>query len=960
MKTAHKIILILFIIVFLNLARPIHSYATRYGEALLNKNTSSWDSNQIKMPAVIYDKALYKMLYGGQGTNGRWQIGLAYSLDGINWIKFINPVKSRLAYDSRDVHDPSWLFNTLTNKYEMWYTSSTNSGSTDLKIYHSESIDGLYWTNDQDIIVHKPEASWEIEMVSCPNVLLIDNKYYMWIAGRSNTWKIGLFTSDDGITWIPNLNNPVLIKTYDLEAPNLISPEVYYDKNSTEKKFNMFYSTTDLGASSAVLFAYSPDGISWTKPVNENPIIIKSSISPSFDKNGVAESSVIKTSESTFIWYSGHYLGSSGIGLAYLGAPPTPLPTPTGSLFPSIAPTPASTTSPTPTPSPTPSPTPTPTPLPPIIIVPGMFSSWNKEEMLENKQNTSSTWKLLGFIKEYNGLIKTLKNLGYTENKNLFIWPYDWRQTITETTNKLNEFITSQVETKNPNTKINLIGHSLGGLIARTWAQSNADKVLHLITVGSPNQGVIQPYQAWEGGDISQDTNFLTLLSKLLIQIRKTVFQTDREVIQQTFPVLHDLLPTSPYLIRSTDNTEIQKSSMHVWNDWLTTLNTQIPTIYPLFDAVTGSGSQTPAQYKVALPSNIDALLGNWVDGKPIETIKQTGDGTVIQSRAAFSDDASWNIEKGHGELIASKEGIDKILQLFTIDHTDSDITEGHITSLAPGLLFLLRSPAIVSVTDDYGNAYTEQDGILVIPQAKNGNYHVLLTGTDTGTYHLIIGQFSDSHTKWIEIENTISPATTRTYDIAFNAHDPLDIPVTNLFLTDWLDQIDVQIQHLTTTPKNIYNLRATIGISRLYAKKKNSFIAKIQLERLLLDLSLLRRRTNSAELIQQTIDVGKTIQYAYISSFTRMPIYFSEHIRIPQKNETHRTNTEVSRSIEQKLNKKIISQTQLLLYQEAQANFQIAQSAFQNKEFTKAYIYYFQAKLLFSESLSSHFPKSH
>jgi len=919
------------------------------------------------MPSVIFDKSLFKMLYAGQGTNGRWQIGLAYSLDGINWIKYVTPVKSRLLYDNRDVHDPTWLFNPSTSKYEMWYASSTNGGSTDFKIFRSESADGINWTNDQDTMVHKPEASWEIEMVSCPNVLLVNNKYYMWLAGRTGTWKIGLFTSTDGITWVPDLNNPVITKTYDLETSNLISPEVYYDQNSYEKKFNMFYSTTNLGTLSAVLYAFSSDGASWTKPLEDNPIIIKSSILSSFDKNGVSESSVIKTGESTFIWYGGHYLGSKGIGLAYLGSAPTPLATPTGSLFPDITPTSGPTNTPTPTPEPTatptptpsPTPTPTPTPLPPIVIIPGIFSSWNKGEMLENKQNTNSEWKLLGFVKEYEGLIKTLKGLGYTENQNLFIWPYDWRQTIASTTTKLNEFITAQVEPKNPNKKINLVGHSLGGLIARTWTQSNTNKVNHLITVGSPNQGVIQPYQAWEGGDLTQDNTFLTLLSNLLVQIQKNTFQTNREVVQQTFPVLHDLLPTSPYLIKSTNNTEIQKNAMHVWNDWLTTLNTTSSTIYPSFDAITGSGTQTPAKYKVTQVSNIDMLLGNWVDGKPVETIKQTGDGTVIQSRAAFSDDPSWNLEKGHGELIASKEGIDKILQLFTINHADGDIKEGQITSLAPGLLFLLRSPATLSVTDDHGNTYTEQDGILVIPQAKSGAYHAVLKGTDTGTYHLMVGQFSTSDTKWMELSNTISPSTTRTYDISFNTQSLLDIPVTNLSLTDWLDQIDLQIQHLSTTPKNIYKLRANIEIIRMYIKKKNSFIAKIQLERLLLDLSQLRRQTSSEALIQQTIDVGKTIQYAYVASFTQMPTYFPEYIRIPQRDEINRNNIETSRFIEQKLNKKLISQTQLLLYQEAQVNFQIAQTAFQNKEFTKAYIYYFQAKLLFVESLSSHFPKS-
>ncbi len=38
------------------------------------------------------------------------------------------------------------------------------------------------------------------------------------------------------------------------------------------------------------------------------------------------------------------------------------------------------------------------------------------------------------------------------------------------------------------------------------------------------------------------------------------------------------------------------------------------------------------------------------------------------------------------------------------------------------------------------------------------------------------------------------------------------------------------------------------------------------------------------------------------------------------------------------------------LLFQEAQNNFQTAKTAFENKEYPKAYIYFFQAHLLYRE----------
>jgi len=107
-----KLVLLLFLIFPSLMLFPfnVESAYTRYGDSIINPTASEWDSQYVKMPSVIYDKSLFKMLYAGYGSNRRWQIGLAYSIDGINWFKFINPIKSRLNYDNRDVHDPTWLY----------------------------------------------------------------------------------------------------------------------------------------------------------------------------------------------------------------------------------------------------------------------------------------------------------------------------------------------------------------------------------------------------------------------------------------------------------------------------------------------------------------------------------------------------------------------------------------------------------------------------------------------------------------------------------------------------------------------------------------------------------------------------------------------------------------------------------------------------------------------------------
>ena len=952
MKTAHKIILSLFIIFFFRFAHPVQSYASRYGEALLTINIENWDSNRIKMPSVIYDKSIYKMLYSGLNINGRWQIGLAYSLDGINWIKFIEPIKSRLLFDNRDVHDPTWLFNPISDLYEMWYASSTNGGVADLKIYHSESVDGIHWSNDNDIIVHNPEASWERDMVSCPNVLFVNNQYYMWIAGRSSgVWKIGLFTSNNGHDWIAESKNPVLLPTYSAEFTHLISPEVYYDIHAIERKFNMFYSSHDLGAQSAILYAYSNDGVSWIKPISENPVVIKSSISNSFDQYGVSESSVIKTSNSTLIWYGGSYLGSKGIGLAFLGSVPTPLPTPIEPFFPTVTPT--STPSPTPVPTSTPIPatptpihTPTPTPLKPIVIIPGMFASWNKEEILENK-HTNSPWKLLNFVKEYDGLIQTLKNLGYVENTNLFIWFYDWRQPISDLSTQLDTYLSNNIFSIPEVDTINIVGHSLGGLVARAWTQSgnNKSKINNLITLGSPHQGVIQPYLAWEGGDITYGNSLLSFTTQLLLQINRKRFQSNRETIQHAFPVLKDLLPPSSYLIRKSDNSEVTKNQMFVWNNWLETLNTAVGSIYPLFDAIIGNSSNTPHKYVVTQPNKIDFLLGNWQDGKPIHTIDELGDGTVTQLRSGFIDDPNYVLNKNHGELIASKEGITKILDILNLDYTSNAIIEGKSTTFAPGLLFLLESPATILVKHN-DKEYRDIDGILFIPDAQDGTYTTTITGTGNGDYHLSIGQFSTNKTVWSSITKPIHLNEQHTYVISYDAINPEGQPITNMTTGDWLDQIENNLSILSTyiNEQTLRRLRIEVALIRKMLSKQQYFIVKVQIELLLRSLSKIRH-TSSNEAIHVVDDIEHILDQLYVSLFQNKPPFFPEKSLNTQKNMLDKELSQIIKTVDSGT---AFSSQELLFIQRGIETFEVGKANLLNNQLAEATFQFILAHYLF------------
>lgn len=168
--------------------------------------------------------------------------------------------------------------------------------------------------------------------------------------------------------------------------------------------------------------------------------------------------------------------------------------TPTPTVEPiTTTPTPIS---PTPTPTPTPLPTPTPTPLTPVVFLPGLGGSINFKEMFLGIPDPGN-WQMTPGAKVYDNLLKAFEG-----DSSFYTFNYDWRKPVLENAQKLNTFIKNTV---NPwNNKVDLIGHSLGGLIARACVQNTENDCYaeKLITVGSPHLGAVDIYPVIEAGEI--------------------------------------------------------------------------------------------------------------------------------------------------------------------------------------------------------------------------------------------------------------------------------------------------------------------------------------------------------------------------------------------------------------------------------------------------------------------------
>ncbi len=98
----------------------------------------------------------------------------------------------------------------------------------------------------------------------------------------------------------------------------------------------------------------------------------------------------------------------------------------------------------------------------------------------------------------YGPFMDRLLAAGYREGETLFVFDYDWRLSVIDNADRLAEFISSEV----PDGRFDIVGHSMGGLVARTYAASAGEegRIDRLIAAGSPWRGSVQLFELLHGG----------------------------------------------------------------------------------------------------------------------------------------------------------------------------------------------------------------------------------------------------------------------------------------------------------------------------------------------------------------------------------------------------------------------------------------------------------------------------
>ena len=101
------------------------------------------------------------------------------------------------------------------------------------------------------------------------------------------------------------------------------------------------------------------------------------------------------------------------------------------------------------------------------------------------------------FSSQYQALVDDLADLGFREaDGTLVVFPYDWRQANERTAELLADRLDQVVQAHGVNTDVTLLGHSMGGLVARHYLESGRfdgrpglARVRRLIALGTPHRG---------------------------------------------------------------------------------------------------------------------------------------------------------------------------------------------------------------------------------------------------------------------------------------------------------------------------------------------------------------------------------------------------------------------------------------------------------------------------------------
>jgi hypothetical protein len=217
------------IYIYVNWGVPVNYAWLDYNtNPIIESSNNYYDYYGTAQPVVLYDEGVYKMWYVGldYAGNGRGNILYAISNDGLNWIPYAgNPVITPGNYGNWDTQNVQPCAILKENGvYKLYYTGFSDAYGT-WSIGLATSVNGINWEKHPNPIL-QTSSSWDYQLVASA-IVKFNNSYYLYYTGRNMPYySVGVAVSSDGINFIKYPGNPILTSTQQWEANGVVDGNV--------------------------------------------------------------------------------------------------------------------------------------------------------------------------------------------------------------------------------------------------------------------------------------------------------------------------------------------------------------------------------------------------------------------------------------------------------------------------------------------------------------------------------------------------------------------------------------------------------------------------------------------------------------------------------------------------------------------------------------------------------------
>lgn len=276
----------------------------------------TWDSVSVRFPHVLFHDGLYHMFYTAFTDIAMPQaIGYATSEDGITWTRYENnPILEGSGngnFDDFGVNRPVVMVED-DGTWVMYYNGNSAPGvppfGKGIGRATAPSPTGPWTRSETPVLEAGAARRWDGAFIFPDSVLKTDEGYVMYYSATGGSQgMVGMATSPDGITWTKYDDPATTERAFDTSDPVLPGGESgSWDGEQswgagvqiTERGWEMTYTggaTLDGVYRAQVGYAYSDDGIHWTKYAN-NPIV-------SIDSNLTLFTSLLVHDGTYYVYY---------------------------------------------------------------------------------------------------------------------------------------------------------------------------------------------------------------------------------------------------------------------------------------------------------------------------------------------------------------------------------------------------------------------------------------------------------------------------------------------------------------------------------------------------------------------------------------------------------------------------------------------------------------------------------